>query len=52
MCSSHGLAKNNCYNCSRLVDLLVVKLGKHIIENLTEFFKWAFEVLMNIQQNF
>lgn len=33
--------KNNGFNCSRLVDIWVVKLGKHINEILIEFVKWA-----------
>ena len=44
--------KNNGFNCSRLVDIWVVKLGKHINEILTEFVKWAFKILMNIKQKF
>ena len=42
--------KDNGFNCSRLVDIWVVKLGKHIIKILTEFVKWAFKILMNIKQ--
>lgn len=35
--------KNNGYNCSRLVDPLVMKFGKHVIEKLTNFLKMGFQ---------